>query len=268
MLILLQNLLTAKTRRREEHQSPVLKPNFAIISISLFLLSATLWAGEPWRSPDPDTSVAHLPVKWVSDLSNFFIPENGPPLVVGGILTASDWAFFDPQNAFAQGLRTWDTPGLFDFGNFYGEGWVEGGTAVGGWALGSFTQDARLQEFGRDATESLLTATLVVSGLKYAVGRERPDGSDNLSFPSGHAITAFCFAPVVTKYGGWELGVPTYVLATVTTLARVEGYHHYLSDVMGGATLGILIGQAVVHQPKDLQMGLGPGTFQLTWKFD
>lgn len=225
-------------------------------------------AGEPWRSPDPDTSVGHLPAKWVSDLSNLFIPDNAPPLIVGGTLTAGDWAFFDQQNALADGLRNWDTPGLFDFGNFYGEGWVEGGTAAGGWALGSFTQDARLQEFGRDATESLLTATILVSGLKYAVGRERPDGSDNLSFPSGHSIIAFSFAPVVSRYGGPELGIPAYTLATLTALARVEGKHHYLSDVVAGGTLGILIGQAVVYKPKDLQLGLSPGAIQLTWKFD
>lgn len=240
---------------------------FFILAFGSFLGTAFVFAGEPWRSPDPDTSVAHLPAKWTSDLSNLFIPENGIPLVVGGSLTAGDWVFFDQQNAFASGLKSWDTPGLFDFGNFYGEGWVEGGAAVGGWALGSFTQDARLQEFGRDATESLLTATILVSGLKYAVGRARPDGSDNLSFPSGHSIIAFSFAPVVTRYGGLELGIPAYTLATLTALARVEGYHHYLSDVMGGATLGILIGQAVVHSPKDLQMGVGPGTLQVTWKF-
>lgn len=209
-----------------------------------------------------------MPTKWVSDLSNLFIPDNGIPLVVGGFLTASDWAFFDQQNSLAAGLKGWNTPGLFDFGNFYGEGWVEGGTAVGGWALGAIAQDDRLQEFGRDATESLLTATLVVSGLKYAVGRERPDGSNNFSFPSGHSITAFSFAPVVTKYGGWELGVPVYALATVTALARVEGYHHYLSDVMAGATLGILIGNAVVYKPKDVQLGLSPGTFEMTLRFN
>jgi hypothetical protein len=239
-----------------------------LILVGSWVVGAFPASAESWRSPDPDTSVSHLPTKWVSDLSNLFIPENGLVLVVGGFVTASDWALFDQQDSIASGLKGWDTPGLFDFGNFYGEGWVEGGTAVGGWALGSFTQDTRLQEFGRDATESLLTATIVVSGLKYAVGRERPDGSDDLSFPSGHAITAFCFAPVVTKYGGLELGIPAYALATVTALARVEGYHHYLSDVVGGATLGIIIGNAVVYQPKELQVGLGPGSFQLTWHFN
>ncbi|HVZ80089.1 MAG TPA: phosphatase PAP2 family protein [bacterium] len=235
---------------------------------AFFLLFPLALGAEPFRSPDPDTSLAHFPAKCLDDLPNLLAPENIPVLGVGAVLTAGDWVFFDPQNAIAQDLRDWDTPGLFDFGNFYGEGWVEGGTAVGGWGLGALTDDPRLQEFGRDAGESLLMATVVVTVLKYPVGRERPDGSNAFSFPSGHSITAFCFAPVVAQYGGWELGVPAYALATVTALARVEGYHHYLSDVIGGATLGILIGQAVVHRPKDLQLGLAPGAFQVTWRFD
>jgi membrane-associated phospholipid phosphatase len=261
-----RNLFTAETRSRREILKKFL--NLKILFLAILFLTQTLQAAEPWRSVDPDTSIAHLPTKWVSDLSNLFIPENGLPLVVGGFVTASDWAFFDQQDSLAAGLKGWNTPGLFDFGNFYGEGWVEGGTAVGGWALGAFTEDARLQEFGRDATESVLTATLVVTGLKYAVGRERPDGSNNLSFPSGHSIVAFSFAPVVAKYGGWELGVPAYAFATVTALARVEGYHHYLSDVVAGATMGILIGNAVVFKPKDLSVSVLPGQVGLTLRFN
>jgi membrane-associated phospholipid phosphatase len=234
----------------------------------LFLIASSLRASEPWRSPDPDVSLGHFPSKLAGDLPHLFIPENFLPLAMGGVLTASDWALFDAQNPWASQLQGWNTPGLFDFGNFYGEGWVEGGGAVGSWALGALTQDARLQEFGRDATESLVDATLLVTGLKVAVGRQRPDGSDHYSFPSGHAITAFCFAPVVTKYGGWEMGIPAYALATVTALARVEGSHHYLSDVAAGATLGILIGNAVVYKPADLSVGYAPGGAQVTLRFN
>jgi membrane-associated phospholipid phosphatase len=233
----------------------------------LFLAFQAAYAGEPWQSPDPDTSLVHFPAKLVDDLPNLFTTDNAVPFAAGSLLTATDWAFFDQHDSFASALQ-WHTPALFDFGNFYGEGWVEGGMAVGSWCWGAIRDDKRLQEFGRDATESLVTASLVATGLKYAVGRERPDGSNNLSFPSGHAITAFCFAPVVTKYGGWELGVPAYAFATVTALARVEGYHHYLSDVLAGATLGIVIGNAVVYAPKDVSVSAGLGTLKLSFKFE
>ncbi|HUO57693.1 MAG TPA: phosphatase PAP2 family protein [bacterium] len=240
---------------------------FFLLTLFTFSLFSTVLA-EEWKSPDPDTSLAHFPTKLVQDIPHLFITDNGIPFVVGGFLTASDWALFDSTHSAADSLRQWNTPGLFDFGNFYGEGWVEGGSALGCWSLGALVNDPKMGEFGRDTSESLLLSTALVSGLKYAVGRERPDQSDNFSFPSGHAITAFCFAPVVQKYWGWEAGIPAYLLATVTGLARVEGYHHYLSDVLAGATLGIVIGNAVVYRPKDVSISVAPGRVKLQLAFN
>lgn len=224
--------------------------------------------GEDWKSPDPDVSLAHCPAKLVDDLPHLFIDENIAPFAVGSLGTALDWAALDRQNNLAKELQDWNAQPLFDFGNFYGEGWVEGGAALGGWGLGALTDDLRLQEFGRDAAESLIDATVTVEVLKYAVGRERPDGSNNYSFPSGHTITAFCVGPVVTKYWGWGAGAATYALGTWTALARVEGYHHYLSDTIAGATLGILIGNAVVYSPKDVKLSVGPGRVGLSLAFN
>jgi len=233
------------------------------------VLSASAVRGEGTLSfPDSDVSIAHFPTKILNDLPHLFVEENIAPFAVGTAATALDWGFLDSQNQLATDLKSWNVPTLFDFGNFYGEGWVEGGLGLGGWGLGALTNDLKLQEFGRDATEALLDATVVVTGLKYTVGRERPDGSNNQSFPSGHSITAFCFAPVVTRYWGWEAGVPAYLLATVTGLARVEGDHHYLSDVLAGATLGIVIGNAVVYAPKDVSLSASPGQINLSWKFN
>jgi membrane-associated phospholipid phosphatase len=244
----------------------LLKTSF-LTAVLFFLTALLARAGTAYDSPDDDTSLGHFPVKLVDDLSNLFIPENAIPFMAGSFLTASDWAFFDQHDSFAS-LLQWNTQPLFDFGNFYGAGWVEGGTAIGSWSWGAVTNDKRLQEFGRDATEALVTANLLATGLKYTIHRERPDGSDNQSFPSGHAITAFCFAPMVMKYGGWELGVPAYLLGTVTALARVEGYHHYLSDVIAGATLGIVIGNSVVYAPKDVSVSAGIGQMNLKLAFN
>jgi hypothetical protein len=220
-----------------------------------------------FTTADTDTSLAHFPSKVLSDIPHLFITENGIPFIVGSFLTASDWALFDQQNPWKQDLRNLNIQPLFDFGNFYGEGWVEGGTALGSWSIGALTDDLRLQEFGRDACESLGASLIVVEGLKVSVNRTRPNGNSD-SFPSGHSITAFCFAPVVAKYGGVELGIPAYALATVTALARVEGGYHYISDVIAGATLGIVIGNAVVYTPKDVSVSVGPGQVNLKLAFN
>jgi hypothetical protein len=224
-------------------------------------------AQQPWVSPDPDTTLKHFPSKILNDLPHLFISDNIAPFAVGSLATALDWSTLDGQNRLASDLRKWNSPALFDFGNFYGEGWVEGIGDVGSWSLGAVTDDKRLQEFGRDASESLVIATVLVSGLKYAVNRTRPDGG-NYSFPSGHSITAFCVAPVIQKYWGWEAGVPAYLLAAVTGLARVEGYHHYLSDVIAGATLGMIVGNAVVYAPKDVTVSVGPGRVDFKLAFN
>lgn len=223
---------------------------------------------QDWQSPDRDTSLAHFPVKFLDDLPHLFIAENIAPFAVGTAATAFDWAVLDEQNSLAASLDIWSYHSLWDFGDFYGEGWVEGLGAIGSWSIGAFTDNLRLQEFGRDASESLIESTILVTGLKYAVGRERPDGSNNQSFPSGHSITAFCFAPVVQKYWGWGAGVTAYALGTVTALARVAGYHHYLSDTIAGATLGIVIGNSIVYTPKDITVGVGPGQMELKLAFN
>lgn len=262
---MLKTLEPHSSRRR-----PGAKKILPFLGTALFcFLAASLGnAGEAWQSPDPDTSLAHFFPKLVDDLPHLFINENIAPFAVGTLAAGLDWATLDGRNDLASDLQGWNTQPLFDFGDFYGEGWVEGGLAVGGWGLGALIQDRRLQEFGRDAVEALVDATATVTVLKYAVGRERPNHADNHSFPSGHTITAFCIAPVVTRYWGWEAGVPAYLFGVVTGLARVEGYHHYLSDVLAGATLGVVIGNAVVYAPKDVSISAGPGQVHLRLAFN
>ena len=70
--------------------------------------------------------------------------------------------------------------------------------------------------------------------LKYSVQRTRPDGSNSLSFPSGHTSTAFSLAAVANRHYGWKVGVPAYVLASGIGLSRIESNSHHLSDVLGG----------------------------------
>jgi len=258
----------AAQRFQQQH---LLKNPLGLLCLFVFFQSIGAVApvnAQDWQSPDNDTSLAHFPVKLANDLPHLFIPENIAPFAVGTAAAALDGAILDNQNSLAASLNNWSYHSLYDFGNFYGEGWVEVSGALGSWSIGALTNNLRLQEFGRDASESLILATVLVTGLKYAIPRERPDGSNNQSFPSGHTITTFCFAPVVQKYWGWGAGVIAYALGTVTAIARVAGYHHYLSDTIAGATLGIIIGNAVVYTPKDVTVGVGPGQMELTLAFN
>lgn len=246
--------------------------SFAKGIISLFFI---LWIGSSparadadWQSPDPDVSILHLPVKLVDDLPHCIVADNIPIVLTGGTLTALDWAFLDKQNSLASYLQTWNTQPLWNVGDFYGEAWIQGGFGVGGWGLGALTNDLRLQEFGRDTIEALAYDGVISLAFKVTVARERPSGGNTESFPSGHSITSFCFAPVVTKYWGLEAGIAAYALAGLDGFSRIEGYHHYLSDVLAGATFGILIGDAVVYKPKDVSVSLEQGQMDLRLAFN
>lgn len=87
------------------------------------------------------------------------------------------------------------------------------------------------------AMSSLVTAQLTTF-LKNTVHRTRPNGDDQLSFPSGHAAASFMGASFLQNRYGWRWGVPMYALATVISVERVGGNDHYWTDIIAGAALG------------------------------
>ena len=88
------------------------------------------------------------------------------------------------------------------------------------------------------AFTGLLTAG-VGSGLKYIVDKERPDKSNNMSFPSLHTGTSFASAAFIQRRYGWEWGIPAYAVAAYVGWSRVYGKKHDWWDVAAGAALGV-----------------------------
>lgn len=99
----------------------------------------------------------------------------------------------------------------------------------------------------KDRTVILATSYLIMStsvfGLKSLTKIERPDGSSNNSFPSGHTATAFAGAEFLfQEYKDKSIwyGVAGYAVATTTGLFRIYNNKHWLTDVAAGAGIGIL----------------------------
>lgn len=116
-----------------------------------------------------------------------------------------------------------------------------------------------------------LAASIVASGivtpvLKIATGRSRPNRnqgyndfrpfSGSMSFPSGHTTQAFAVASVISAhYDNLLVDTVAYGVAAAAGLARTYHDAHFASDVVAGAIIGTLVGQAVVEHNQKLREG-------------
>jgi len=135
------------------------------------------------------------------------------------------------------------------FVSHFGSTQAMGGASASLWAIGKFTHNDRLSETGSLATQAVLHTQLVVSSLKFLSQRQRPNGVDKKSFPSGHAATSFAFASVVARqyHDKPMIVIGSYGLATAVSLSRMGGLNHFPSDVLVGAVIGELIGRYLIH---------------------
>ena len=180
--------------------------------------------------------------------------DNIKPLVIGGVGTGIG-ALFDDD------VAAWIADPDHSFGNSLEDGAqpaVIGGVVFVLFASGRAVDGPRYRAMTYDWMHAFLINAAYTVLLKEVVRRERPDGEDNLSFPSAHASNAFALAAVAERHYGWKAGVPAYALASAVAVSRLQRNKHYLSDAMAGATLGYIVGRTVVRvngQPLDPPRG-------------
>ena len=91
-----------------------------------------------------------------------------------------------------------------------------------------------------------MTAAISISAVyvtKRISHETRPDGSDDLSFPSNHVATAFASAELLSyEYGDQSpwYGIAGYAVATATAYLRMYNNQHWFGDVVAGAGIGIV----------------------------
>jgi membrane-associated phospholipid phosphatase len=139
---------------------------------------------------------------------------------------------------------------------FWKPGQVIGNTLVllgaGGtsYIIGHAKKSDRAQHLGMDIIEAETLSVGLVYGLKEAVRRPRPDvaevnAASGFSFPSGHAASTFAAATVLQQHLGYKAGLPTYLIASYVAMSRLHENVHNASDVVFGATVGIIVGRSV-----------------------
>ncbi len=90
---------------------------------------------------------------------------------------------------------------------------------------------------------SQLIATAFITPLKHITKEKRPDGSNYLSFPSGHTTAAFSSAQFMFreyKDSNLWLSLAGYPFAIFTGVYRTLNDRHWVGDVVAGAGFGIL----------------------------
>jgi len=112
-----------------------------------------------------------------------------------------------------------------------------GAIGLVGLALGTPTVKDDWDGTGQAALSIGAAAGLAELG-KALVHEQRPDRSDNNSFPSGHTALAFSSATTLYRRYGWQWGFPAYAVAALTGSARVAAKKHHWYDVAAGAAIG------------------------------
>lgn len=146
----------------------------------------------------------------------------------------------------------------FESGELLGGALVQMGGAFATYGVGKVTGKPGLAELGRDLVRAQMLVQGVTQVIKYSVGRTRPDGSSNASFPSGHASGSFTTATVLQRHYGWRAGVPAYAVASYIAACRLSENKHFLSDVAFGAMIGLAAGRTVTFDRVSTRFEIAP----------
>ena len=171
-------------------------------------------------------------------------PGNHQPLLVTGALTAGAFAWdAEGEKYFAQHPH----PDFGRMGSQMGGSVAVAGLTVGFFSAGRMVSGDRFRAATYDMSQAIIVNQAWTQALKLAIRRERPDGSNRVSFPSGHASNAYTAATVIVRHYP-RLGVPAFGAATYVAVSRMAANKHHFSDIVAGAGFGYGVGRLVTRR--------------------
>jgi undecaprenyl-diphosphatase len=169
--------------------------------------------------------------------------------------TKTIWGFIENRDhRLMRRMNRWKAPRWIRFwmlaATRMGDGWLWYGLAAILLVIGGPSRYVAVGASGCAA----IAGIFLFKGLKNLSRRERPCQlephcwakvlpPDQFSFPSGHTMTAFSIALVVSYFYP-SLEGPMYFLAVSIGVSRIVLGMHFLSDVLAGAALGSALGVA------------------------
>lgn len=246
-------------------------------------LTVPAWAQEPLPTENPgDTATAAT----APDGSQIVLPPTARPgeiPVATAVettnifkLSAGDFKnFFSKDTAkvmsyvslVAIATAPWDREGvnngfnipttLFESGNLLGQFAFQATAGFATYGISKTIGNQKSAAVGRDIVRAQILSQALVQTVKHTVRRERPDGSNKASFPSGHAASAFATATVLQRHYGWKIGAPAYALGGYIAMARMAWNRHHATDVVMGAGFGIASARTVTMSMAKSQFSVG-----------
>jgi membrane-associated phospholipid phosphatase len=254
-----------------------------VFSLVFCVLTAPAWAQNPLPTENPGDATtataapeggqivqpptprpAELPLETAVETTNVFK------------LSAGDFKnFFSKDTAKVMGYVSlvaiatapWDREGvnngfnipttLFESGNLLGQFTFQVAAGFATYGIAKSVHNQKAAAVGRDIVRAQVLSQALVQTVKHTVRRERPDGSNKASFPSGHSASAFATATVLQRHYGWKIGVPAYALGGYISLARMAWNRHHATDVVMGAGFGIASARTVTMSMAKSRFNVG-----------
>jgi acid phosphatase family membrane protein YuiD len=204
--------------------------------------------------PKPSSIVSDLFAPLATDFRQFGSTRNMLLIGIGG---AASFAAHPEDARIA--AATWPSGAapVMKPGEIVGSFAVQTGAALATYTVGRLNGSSEVARIGAELFRAQMVSQGTAQALKVMMHRTRPDGT-SLSFPSGHSASMFAAATVLQSELGWKVGVPAYAAAAWVAASRVEMKRHYMSDVIAGATVGILAGHAVTFGHGNTRFALSP----------
>src|SRR3954468_14403369 len=256
-------LVAAQTNERPDAielfpvASPPASPLFTASSLDTSLAQQP--AGPP---PTPRyTGIKALTKHLVTNFKYLPSMENLYWAGAGGGLALAAHPFDDNVNHALVGNDAADK--IFKAGEILGELPTLLTSASVVYAVGRIGDRPKVSHLGMDLIEALAMSEALTQTLKYTVRRERPDGSSNNSFPSGHAADTFAFATALERHLNWKYSIVGYTFASYVAISRLPANRHWLSDAVFGSAVGIIAGRTVTshesERPYPVSVNIIPG---------
>jgi PAP2 superfamily len=187
--------------------------------------------------PIPSVNWNMPPAKRIFPYKSYLLPAT---LVVYGVVSLHTDALKDVNETVKEEVYTERQPNKIHLDNY-----LQYAPAVAVYALNAVGIHGKNNFRDRTIIYGLsnLMMGITVNSVKKITGETRPDGSDNLSFPSGHTATAFAAAEFMRQeYAAVSpfYGIAGYAAAAATGYLRISNNKHWVGDVVAGAGVGII----------------------------